>query len=430
MAEVVYLHAQPQKVVEFLRIGTSTHRRLEHLLAAGQLPHSRFVVEAGSFHQQRDLVDALRQSGSEIILDTNVAELSVIGKYQGAASRAPWADPDSILTEAHFRRGANEFDVIGRIARFCVLNKVSRVLAPTHLLADALDPWLSIDVQSCSLLRRALDIEGGERISIDYPLMISNATLNDPAHRREIISKLAAAECESFWLRVSGFGADATAAGLRKYISAVQSFHVLDKPIVADGVGGLSGLAIVAFGATCGVAHGVAEKERFDTSDWHKPPTGGGGGGGYTVLMAGIDRLLKKADAEALIGAPGGRRLLSCNNRSCCPHGFEDTMKDPKAHYLRQRAGQYAALSAIPDQRRVHHFLNKDMAHADRTARLATKLKLSSSELIKLVENNAKRLDRMRVVLENLEQTSTTATRSVAFPIQKDSVRTTKKGSH
>ena len=58
------------------------------------------------FLRQRDLVDALRQAGHELVLDTNVAELSVIGRYQGAAQGAQWADPNSVLTEAHLRVGA------------------------------------------------------------------------------------------------------------------------------------------------------------------------------------------------------------------------------------------------------------------------------------------------------------------------------------
>jgi hypothetical protein len=428
MAEVVYLHAQPQQVVEFLRIGSNSHRQLEHLLAAGQLPLTRFVVDAGSFDQQKELIAGLKQAGREIVLDTNVAELSVIGRFRGTASKALWADPDSVLTEAHFRRGVNEFDVIGRIARFCVMQGVTRVLAPTHLLENAVDPWLTTDIASSELLRNALDIEGGKDIAIDYPLMILNATLTDAAQRRQLIQQIADTTCDSIWLRVSGFGAEATGVGICKYISAAQEFHVLGKPMIADGVGGLCGLAIAAFGATCGVTHGVAEKERFDTGSWHKPPTGGGGGGGYSVLLPGIDRLLKKEDAEALIAAPSGRRLLSCNNRACCPHGFEDTVKNPKAHYLRQRAAQYSTLSTVPDQRRISHFLTGEMAQADRTARQIAKLKLTSSELIKVVEKNTKRLERMRDVLENLEQTSTTATRSVAFPLPKGSGRVSRKG--
>lgn len=129
MDKIVYLHGQLQPVAQFLRIGSSGHRRLEQFLTAGQLPVRRFVVEAGAFKKQSDLINALRQHYCEVVLDTNVAELSVIGRYQGTASGAPWANLDGILTEQHFRAGSNEFDVVGKIARFVEREGIPRVQA-------------------------------------------------------------------------------------------------------------------------------------------------------------------------------------------------------------------------------------------------------------------------------------------------------------
>jgi hypothetical protein len=407
MDNVVYLHGQPQEVAQFLRIGSSNHRVLEQLLAAGRLPVQRFVVDAGALIKQADLISALRQSGRELVLDPNVAELSCIGRFQGAARAAPWADPTGPLTSAHFRTRANEFDIIGKIARFTVEQGIRRVQAPTHLLLGGVqDELFAVDSEACRGLRAALDIEGGRDVAIDYPLMISNATLNDPAERKAFLSVLASLPIDSLWLRISGFGSGATAVGMRKYISATQDFHVLQKPIISDGIGGVAALAVVSFGAASGVAHGVAEKERFDASEWNKPPKSGGGGSGYNILLPGIDRLLKRADAEALLEATGARRLLSCHDRACCPHGFEDTLRDPKGHYLRHRARQYGVLSAIPEQQRAPHFLNRDLAAIDRAARQAAKFKVSNPILGELLSKNAARLDRVRAVLEDLYKTA------------------------
>src|SRR3954463_3332947 len=114
MPNIVYLHKQPESLAHFLRVGARNHRRLEQLLAAGQLPVSRFVVEAGAYEKQADLLNALSQTNNEIVLDTNVAELSVIGRFRGTASAAPWANPDGVLTELHFKTGSNELDVVGK----------------------------------------------------------------------------------------------------------------------------------------------------------------------------------------------------------------------------------------------------------------------------------------------------------------------------
>lgn len=75
-ATVHYLHPPPKEIAHYLRVGTSGHRHLEHLLDAGKLPPDRFVIDAASFHSQMDLIKALRESGAEIVLDTYAAEIS------------------------------------------------------------------------------------------------------------------------------------------------------------------------------------------------------------------------------------------------------------------------------------------------------------------------------------------------------------------
>ncbi len=433
MTNIVYLHQHHEPVAHFLRVGTSSHRLLEQLLLAGRLPLRRLVVEAGAFTRQADLISTLllRHSGREIVLDTNVAELSMVGRFQGCAKGAPWANPDGVLTPAHFRAGENQFDVVGKIARFAVEHRIHRVLAPVHFISGVKDQWFAIDRSSCLALRRSLDVQGGREIAIDYPLMISNAVLNDGAERNALISALASLPVDSIWLRTSGFGANATAAGLRKYVTAMRDFHVLDKPIISDGIGGMSALAVAAFGAASGVAHGVAEKERFDASSWSKSPDPDreGGGNSYVMLLPGVDRLIKKAHAHILMNAPGGRRLCSCHHRDCCPNGFEDTIKDPKGHYLRQRAREIDALSAVPEQLRIQHFLDVVLASAGRTARAAAKLKVDRS-IAEMLQKNADRLDRLSGVLDDLHKTDGSATRAVGLPFRSELQETTKHDRH
>lgn len=115
MTNVVYLHGQPAPVAQFLRIGASGHRQLEEFRASGQLPYRRFVIDAGVFKRQEELVSALQHDGCELVLDPNVAELPVPGRYQGMARGAPWAPHEGVLTERHLRTGENEFDVVGKL---------------------------------------------------------------------------------------------------------------------------------------------------------------------------------------------------------------------------------------------------------------------------------------------------------------------------
>ena len=88
-ATVHHLHGHPKPIGQFLRVGNSGHRQLETLHSAGRLPIDRVVVEAAWFEPQKDLVRALREAGAEIVLDTNVAELSALGRYEAIARRLP-----------------------------------------------------------------------------------------------------------------------------------------------------------------------------------------------------------------------------------------------------------------------------------------------------------------------------------------------------
>lgn len=416
MNNIVHLHP-PSPIARFLRV--SEHRRLEDLLAADKLPYGQFVIEAGSFSEQTDLIATLRGRGAELSLDTNVAELSAIGRFEGKSKNAPWASHNGILTQSQLSAGSNQA-VITEIARFAVKHGFSRVHAPSHFLTGLNDAWLSIDLNNCAALRRALDSEGGHAIKIDYPVMIPSKVFNDSADRKRLLTSLIGTPADSILLRISGFGANGTAAGTRKYVAAAQDFHSLGKPIIADGVGGLVGLAIVAFGAASALSYGVAARERFDASNWHKPPKPNSGGGNpYFMLLPGIDALLRKDDAAAIMNAPGGRRLAACLDRNCCPHGFDDMKKDPKGHFLRQRAFRCDELSNVPDQMRGNHFLSKVLLDEERRAKHLAKLKVQDPSLSKRLIENADRLDRFSEVLSNLGQTSIGTTRAPGFAATK-----------
>jgi hypothetical protein len=287
-----------------------------------------------------------------------------------------------------------------------------------------------MDLQNCAALRRALDTEGGKNVAIDYSLMIPNRVLNDTAERRSLVSSLNGLAIDSIWLRISGFGAAGTAAGTRKYIAAAPEFHLIGKPIVADGVGGHAGLAIVAFGAACGLSYGVAGRERFDASDWHKPPKlRGSGGSQHSVLLPGIDGLLRREDADAIMSAPSGRRLGACMDPRCCPLGFDDTMKDPKGHFLRQRTYRCDDLSNVSDLMRPRHYLDKILTDDWRRAKLLAKLKLSDEKLRARLVENANRLDRFSEALDGLEQMGTKTTRSAGLE-QRQPPGRAKRDSH
>lgn len=425
-AKVLQLHPQPSPVGHFLRVGHSGFRQLETLQASGRLPANRFVVEAARIDEQRDLIDAVRRAGSELILDSNAAELATVGRYQGAARRLPWANPERPWSPDDFGTAATE-TFVSALARFAVENRVHTILSPTRVIDSPLNDWLRVDLLTCEALRVALDREGGKGIAIDYPLLVSYSSVRDEAHRRAYIARLKDLPCDYVWLRISGFGADATPVGLRRYLNASHEFHVLDKPVVADGVGGFAGLAIVAFGGAAAISHGVAERERFNAVEWRRATSGGGGGQTTRVYVPALDRHLDVSLARKLFELRGVKSQIGCNDIDCCPMGVADTLRAPKAHFLNQRARQLDEISSVPELRRVGHFIDHVLRPAERTSRKVAKIDTGQNALNEMLSAQHHRISELVKVLVDLHETAPDASRSL--PVESRARRLTSEES-
>ncbi len=403
-AKIVDLSTRPDPIGHFVRLGGTGHRQLEALHGSGKLQIDRVVVDAASFKVQSDLIGALRNSGTEITLDTRIAELSEIGSYVQSGQWLVCADRSRPMRPTDFLPNQSQ-QMVEEIAAFAINNKVDAVLVPSHFANDVRNPWWPIDKRLCQDLRRALDEMGGRHIRTDYSLITTYRSVRESEQRRAFLTELQDLPFDNLWLRISGFGADATPTAVRRYISAVAEFHALRRPLVADHVGGLAGLAVLAFGAAGAIAHGVSEKERFDVRRWLAPRKDGGGGQSGRVYVTGLDRHFKIKEARALLDVRGARRLLACPDPNCCPLGVEDTFKNPKNHFINQRISQVTDLSRVYESRRVERFLRYHLTEADRCARQATRLNPDDQLLARVLRENSERLDDMRAILEDLQQT-------------------------
>jgi hypothetical protein len=413
-------HSPVQPIAHFIRLGETGYQKLASLHAAGRFPAQRIVVDASRLNHQKEFVAALRASGAEIVLDTKAAELSALQKFAGYARHAPWAAAGNgtPLRAGHFEPTAAH-DIFGQIARFAVEHGVDGVLAPAHFLGDrTFDNWFETDRKSCLALRRSLDREGGGAIVIHYPLILPHLVLNDGARRSSYLSGLDGLPYECLWIRASGFGHDAAPLTTRRFIEAMLALHNLGKPVIADCLGGLVGQAALAFGAVSGIAHGIGERERFDARDWHELPKksedGKGGGRIVRILISGLDRSATRNELEVMARARGGRKLVACGDRHCCPHGLEDMLNDPRQHAAYQSFAMIKGLAEVPDSNREQHFLSGRMMEVDRVARQMKELRFSADEaraygvdpekLTKRLSKHSKQMDKMRLCLEDLHE--------------------------
>jgi hypothetical protein len=413
-------------VAHYVRVGEQAHVQLEELHSQGRFPVKRAVIDASRFKHQRKLFDLLRSEGLELVLDTKAAELAEPAKRSGFARGAPWAPAEDVRPMGPKFFGDTPHSVIQQIAQFAVENNFSAVLAPTHFLRQGPnDDWFKVDLAAVSLLRKYLDQFGGKKVAIDYTLIMPQILLRDDAARGALVEGLSRISFENLWIRASGFGSDGTASGARAYINALCALHNLGRPIISDYLGGLIGLAAVAFGAASGIAHGIGERERFDAGSWHLEPKKkdddekGKGGRQNRIYVASMDRSLTVPELNALAKARGGRRLLVCGDRDCCS-GLDDMINNWRGHFLKQRFEQIQRIENVPDLKREDDFLNRDLALADQQSRQIMQLNPVETELVpmadqtaaeakeKLIQRltkHARRDEKLRATLENLHET-------------------------
>jgi hypothetical protein len=409
-ATLHHLYPTSPPLAGFLRVGHTGQTKLEALHAAGRFPYRRVVFDAAHLPKQLSLLKLLKASGCEVVLDPNFAEMATEGRFRSAVGRLAWANQERPWRPNDFGPGRNA-NLVRLIAKFALQYGANVVLAPTHVVETADDRWRSIDLSFCEVLRRELDRLGGQAIAIDYQLITTYSALRDEQQRRQLIAGVGDLPVDNVWFRISGFGASATGVGTRHLIESVSDLHQVGRPFVADCAGGFAALAALAFGAVGGICHGVGQKEGFKVNDWKQPP--GEGGSKRRIYIGELDRHFSEDQLNAIFAARGGRSRFGCNDPSCCPHGIDDMVENPHAHFITQRSRQLDGLSVVTDVRRAEHFLLHHVEPAVRSARLGARLKIADDDTRRLVDDARKRLVRFRDALDDLHSQDGIATRSL-----------------
>ena len=101
MSNVFHLHKPPQRMAHYLRVGYHEHVLADRMRAEGRLSQHGVVFDACYVEAQQDLIRDLKNEGRELILDTNIAEQSVLGRFSGTVSDAPWARKDTGVVAQH-----------------------------------------------------------------------------------------------------------------------------------------------------------------------------------------------------------------------------------------------------------------------------------------------------------------------------------------
>ena len=388
----------PEPLALYLRAGRNDHLALMNLIAAGDAGCFGVVFDAahGDRHKR------LRAGAREISLtrfSTPGHAARIASGYNRTLAKLP------CMTDKNACIWPTDFQDVRPPPDCCLDHAVERgyteVLAPTHLVRAFDDPWLAIDVESTRRLREHLDQNDGRHIPLIYPLAISYEILRTPHMRAHVIDALINIKADAIWLKIDGLqGAHATPTGVKNFIAAAADFHQLGRKLVSDCIGGKVGLALMAFGAVGGIAHGVGVFERFDSGNLRRISKSTPFTPSMPVYMPGIDAMLSPKEAESLFDAKSAGQGRVCMPRYALLQAWrQDMLLDPKRHYMVQRMKEVAELGQFPESIRAHQFLDKNLRPATDRALQAASQAVGDDKLSAKLQANRKRLDNLRVAL-------------------------------
>ena len=398
-------------IAQFVRVGDA-HKKLGGLVGMERFPAKRVVLQASRLDKQRQLLDLLKQSRVELVLDTQVAELASLRKFRGQERNAPWGQfcEAGPLGPDHFRADAAT-DVVGAIARTAVEHGFDVVLSPAHYLGDpSFAGWLNVDRESCVALRKALDREGGRHIRIDYPVIHAQTALQKNETRSVLLETFGALPVDNVWLRASGSEGTAGPESTRRFFNMLSGLHNAGFPIILDYLGGTLSLAALAFGLASGRSLGIGEMEKFDAREWHKLPRERKDdkvsfGRAVRIPIPGLGRTLSKNEVLLLSEAHGGKKLIAGQLRS-----VEELLSNAREYQLGQMAQEIGAMEAIPQLRRDEWFLTSSIAPMVRKSRdfarlkppkaRAEELKIDPDKLMSRLAEHAQKAEKSQIALE------------------------------
>jgi hypothetical protein len=395
------IHPAPDPLGLYIRVSRSDHANLTGYMSSGRGGFHGVVFNAAHANFQQELKELILAQRGDAILDPQTQPLATVGGYTPVLGKLPWG-LERVNTIADYQETSAR-RLVATIGDYALDQGYTQVMTPTHFIRSANDEWLAIDLDSARRLRNHLEKKSTSKIPIIYQLSLPYALLRAPEIRSLILERMQGLQADALWVNVEGFGASSTGTGVRAYLAAMEEFQQLGIPIVADHVGGLIGLSLLAFGGVGGIALGIAKGESFNAAHWFRPKSGTPFSPHEQVYIRELDFMLKPEAASGLFDASHkAKARYVCRDTKCCPRGAADMLKKPGLHYLYQKVNEIAELSQIPEQLRPGHFVEKHLRPVTDQLHVASNMEWTNEEFEKKLTKKRKRLDLLRESLGQL----------------------------
>jgi hypothetical protein len=364
--------ALPTPLRNFLRPGRASARSLQDMISGGRSPCDGVVIDSTLLSHERGLLEAANASDIQTILDPRSLELASIGgRVRTGVSDLPWAMSDVHSRSSFASMGTRRF-VAAQIARFADQYRFSAVLAPTHLIETADDPWLDIDDALTNQLRIELDALGLDSVAIHRPLYLSSAVISGKDRGRFLSRRLGWAGSDSIWIAVHPFGtSNSGPLSLRRYFDFCRHMHETRIPLIGMHTGTV-GLTVMALGAVSGIESGMTDGEGFDVSRHVLAPKelpAGVRPMGSTpgIYIEGLAVFLTTREAMAFYSVKGMTSAHGCRGE-CCRRGVRDMLENRLPHFATTRRREVDELSRIPSHQRARSWLDDKLRPASDSA--------------------------------------------------------------
>ncbi|MBI3044784.1 MAG: hypothetical protein HYY78_18355 [Betaproteobacteria bacterium] len=395
----------------YFRAARNDHTALSQIISTGPRDFHGIVFDASRLKRHKELLDVAEKARLECILDPCTQASATVGGFNDGHAALPWCGDrphslDDFLAD-------KQQQIVARLSEFVLEHRFTQCISATHLIRDADDKWLAVDIETFNHLRDHLNQNGGKNIGLIYSLALPYAAFRNEDIRESIVNRLQGLPAHSLWIKVEGCGMNSTAAGLRNYLDAVADFHHLGFPVVADQFGGLVGLSALSLSTVGGLASGITLGEHFTAQHWRRPSSGTKHMLHPRVYFPNLDIYLKPAEAKALFELPGRiKAQFGCSDSTCCPRGVVDMLQNPSRHFIFQRMKQVSEMAKVPEPFRARDFLEKYVCPTtDHVLRLSAYDGLDSKFQQRIL-NHRKRLDALRVLLGGIVNANATSTQS------------------
>ena len=190
------------------RPGPQDQRVLLQLMSEGRTSFNGVVFDPTAVAgPHKELLQEANRRLLETVVDPKFMELATpLGFTESRATKLKWAGAQQHTLNSV--SGTHGKDKVSHLADFVMELGFSSVIAPTHFIQSADDPWFGTDRSLTEQLRIELDRRGGREITIQYALALPGAIFADATERARVRDALDALPLDAVRLRIHPFGND------------------------------------------------------------------------------------------------------------------------------------------------------------------------------------------------------------------------------